>query len=108
MPLFMVRQLTGGGQIIMARDCMITARMCRNQRTMFRLAESQHGFTQKSIHLETGMSLSAIGQYARGETAMSGPAIYKLATVKDFPSELLSMLLDGTNRHIEDGEAEDG
>lgn len=88
----------------MAHDCAITQRLKAKQRTMFRLAERDHGITHKIVHLETGMSLSAIGEYARGETAMSGPAIIKLANMEDFPAELLSLLLDGTNRHIADGE----
>ena len=69
---------------------------------MFRLAESGHGFSQKAIHLETGMGLSTIGQYARGETTMGGAAILKLAGVKDFPAELLAVLFDGTGRAVVD------
>lgn len=77
----------------MASDCAITHRLLSRQRTMFRLAASQHGFSQKVIHLETGMGVTTIGQYARGETAMSGPAIIKLSSIKDFPAALLSDLL---------------
>ena len=86
----------------MAHDCTITQRLKRSQRTMFRLAERDHGITQSEVHHATGMSLSAIGQYARGETAMSGIAICKLAGWEDFPANLLSILLDGTRRVIAD------
>jgi transcriptional regulator with XRE-family HTH domain len=85
-------------------DCAITARLLKQQRTMFRLAESGHGWSQKAIHLETGMGLSSIGQYARGETAMGGAAILKLAGVKDFPAELLTLLFEGTGRTVIDAE----
>lgn len=69
---------------------------------MFRVAERDYGLTQKLIHLETGMGLSTIGQYARGETAMGGEAILKLASWSDFPSALLSILFEGTGRLITD------
>ena len=86
----------------MAHDCSETQSILAAQQTMFRLAERDHGITQKLIHLETGMSLSAIGQYARGESAMSGPAIRKLARMEQFPTGLLSLLFDGTGRHVAD------
>ena len=85
---------------IMSHDCAITQRLKRRQKTMFRKAESEHGFTHKEIHFSTGMSLSAIGQYARGETAMSGPAMLKLADWKEFPAALLSILFSGTDRIV--------
>lgn len=84
----------------MQHDCSITQRLLRRQKTMFRLAERDYGITHKEVHHETGMSLSAIGQYARGETAMGGPAILKLAAWKDFPADLLTLLFDGTNRVV--------
>lgn len=91
-----------GGKVntIMAHDCNITQRLLRSQRTMFRLAERDHGITQSEVHHATKMSLSAIGQYARGETAMSGPAIMKLAAWQDFPSALLSILFSSTERAV--------
>lgn len=85
----------------MQHDCTITQSLLQRQRTMFRVA-AMHGWSHKLVHIETGISLSAIGQYARGETAMSGQAILKLASVKDFPSALLSILFDGTGRHVAD------
>jgi hypothetical protein len=90
------------GNAKMSHDCAITQRLLSNQRTMFRLAEAGFGFSQKAIHLLTGMSLSVIGQYARGETAMGGAAILKLSGIRDFPAELLTLLYSGTGRIVVD------
>ena len=85
----------------MQHDCAITQRLMRAQRTMFRLAATApHNITQTEVHHATGMSMSAIGQYARGETAMSGPAIMKLASWRDFPSDLLTILFSETERVV--------
>jgi transcriptional regulator with XRE-family HTH domain len=86
----------------MAADCVITNRLRRKQTTMFREAERQFGLTQKSIHLETGMSVTSLSEYARGLTSMSGEAIMKLAEWRDFPAELLTMLFAGTGREVRD------
>ncbi|MGX7895499.1 hypothetical protein [Tsuneonella sp. HG222] len=64
--------------------------LLRQQQTVFRLAATK-GVTQKVIHLETGLSVSVIGQYARGETAMSAASLIKMIGV--IPDELLSLLL---------------
>lgn len=79
----------------MVRDCTITAGVKRAQQTLFREAE-RLGITHKVIHYDTGgdnggLSLSAIGQYARGESAMGLPVLVKLFGV--VPTELLSLLL---------------
>lgn len=94
----------------MAADCAITNRLRRRQKTMFRVAERQFGLTQKAIHLETGMSLTSLSEYARGLTTMSGEAMMRLAEWRDFPAELLTMLFAGTGREVHDegDEPEDG
>lgn len=74
----------------MATDCAITAAMKRAQETMFRKA-AERGLSQKVIAADTGLSLTIIGQYARGETAMGGPSIIKMFGV--IPDDLLSLLL---------------
>ena len=74
----------------MQADCAITQTMKRAQITVFAQA-AKLGITHKVIHYDTGMSLSAIGQYARGETAMGGPCLIKLIGV--IPDDLLSLLL---------------
>lgn len=74
----------------MLRDCAITVALKRAQVTMFREAE-KIGLTHKVIHFDTNISLSSIGEYSRGETAMSGPAIIKMVGV--IPDKLLSLLL---------------
>lgn len=85
----------------MQHSCTITQRLMRAQRTMFRLAAA-HPFniTQTEMHHATGMSMSSLGQYSRGETAMSGPAIMKLASWQDFPASLLSILFSGSERIV--------
>ena len=88
----------------MPHDCAETQSTLAAQKVMFRLADRDHGITHKMVHLDTRMSLSAIGQYARGESVMSVAAMRKLSKMRDFPSELLSLLLDGTDRHIVDGD----
>ncbi|WP_147270767.1 helix-turn-helix domain-containing protein [Alteripontixanthobacter maritimus] len=60
------------------------------QQDMFRLAANR-GATQKMIAAKTGLSSSVIGQYARGESAMSGPSLFKMIGV--IPDDLLSLLL---------------
>ena len=52
----------------MAHDCTITDALKRRQSAMF-LEAANRGVTHKVVHYETGLSLSIIGQYARGETA---------------------------------------
>ena len=82
-------------------DSAISDRMKRHQVVMFRAAAKQ-GFSQKIIHFDTGLCLSVIDEYARGVTCMGGPSILALAGLKDFPSDLLSLLFDGTGRVVID------
>jgi hypothetical protein len=88
----------------MAYDCGETQGALSAQSLMFRLAVRDHGITHKMIHLSTRMSLSSIGEYSRGETVMGLVALRKLSQMKEFPSNLLSLLLGGTDRHIVDGD----
>jgi transcriptional regulator with XRE-family HTH domain len=84
----------------MALDCGFTHRLKTAQQEMFRLAKAKYGFTQEAIHHASGIDRSSVGQYARGETAMSGPAIMAVAAIDDFPAELLSLLFQGTQRVV--------
>lgn len=86
----------------MAHDCAIAQRFLRKQKQMFRLAARDCGITQKMVHLETHMGLTSIGEYARGEKIMGGDKIARLAAWDDFPSELLSILIDGSGKHFAD------
>lgn len=79
----------------------------KNQKNFFRLA-AKAGFTQKIISLDTDYSTTAINQWARGTTAMGGPAMLAIISIKDIPAELISVLIDGTDRHIDDGEDDHG
>lgn len=100
----MPHQLPAKVNAIMANDCAITRRLLTRQQTMFRMAEKK-GFSQKIIHIETGISVTSVSEYARGITAMSGPAILKLVEWREFPSECLSILFDGSGRHVGDDTA---
>jgi transcriptional regulator with XRE-family HTH domain len=91
----------------MASDCGMTVLLRRNQKEMFRIAKHAHGWSQAAIHHATGMSETSIGEYARGETGMSGEAILKLASTRDFPSSLLSLLFADTGRHVADDKRDD-
>ena len=92
----------------MQHNCTITQRLLRAQKTMFRkAAAAPFNISQTEMHYATGISMSSLGQYARGETAMSGPAILKLASWADFPCELLTILFSETPRIICD-EGEEG
>lgn len=83
--------MAGKVNTIMAHDCTITAQLLQRQQTMFRKA-AELGFSQKVIHADTGLSTSIIGQYARGETAMSGPSILKVR--RAIGPALVSILFD--------------
>jgi hypothetical protein len=89
----------------MAVDSAISDRLKHRQRVMFRAA-ADRGFSQKVIHFDTGLSLSVIDEYARGETAMGGPSILALASLPEFPAELISLLFDGTGRAVIDEPAD--
>lgn len=82
----------------MARDCTITSKLKRRQEAMF-LEAANRGITQKELHYATGLSLSIIGQYARGETAMGMPAALKVRQVVG--AELFTMLFDDGDYLVE-------
>lgn len=85
----------------MAVNSAIADRLLHRQRVMFRAA-ADRGFSQKVIHFDTGLSLSVIDEYARGQTVMGGSSIMALASLQEFPAELLSLLFDGTGRALID------
>lgn len=82
----------------MQRDCTITDALKRRQSAMF-LEAANRGVTHKVVHYETGLSLSIIGQYARGETAMGMAAALKIRSVVG--AELFSMLFDDGDYLVE-------
>ena len=88
----------------MGASCTEVAATQSAQKLFFRLAERDHGITQKMVSLATGYCRTVVGQWARGETSMGLPAYRKLLKMKEVPSDLLSILIDGTDRHIVDGE----
>lgn len=75
--------------------CTHTIQLKKRQTKMFAAAEKL-GHTVKNIATDLGLkSPTIVYQYARGETAMSGPAIMKakVAFGKDYGA-LISMLFD--------------
>lgn len=82
----------------MAHDCKITQSLLEAQKEMFREAGNR-GFTHKVIHSRTKLSLSIIGQYSRGETAMSGPSIIKMIGL--IPLDLISLLYPSNIQIVE-------
>lgn len=79
----------------MNRDCTITAALKRQQVTMFAAAKAR-GITASVIHWDTGgdnggISLSTIGQWSRGESAMGLEMLIRLIGI--IPDDLLSILL---------------
>lgn len=74
----------------MSHDDNITVQTKRTQQTVFREAQAR-GLTLKVISIDSGLGYTTIQSYARGEAAMSLPALVKLIGV--IPADLLSMLL---------------
>ena len=87
---FMPTPLNRKVNAIVAYDCAITQALLQRQKDMFRIAASK-GHSQAALCALTGLSASVMGQYARGETALSGPSILKLLNV--LPESIVSMLL---------------
>ncbi len=77
--------------------------MLTRQKTMFRLAAAQ-GFTQEVLFHETPLGRTSLSDYATGKTKLSLSACYHFAKIPHFPASLLSLLFDGTGRHIADDE----
>lgn len=88
----------------MAHSCREVDATQSAQKLFFRLAERDHGITQKMVSASTGYCRTVVGQWARGETSMGLPAYRQLLKMKEVPAELLSILIDGTDRHVVDGD----
>ncbi len=87
-------------------ECEITQATDMAQMHMFDLAYRKHGFTRKIVHLETGLPLSTIKSYEEG-TSMPIAAFNKIAGIKDFPNELLSLVLEPGGKTLCDAEADE-
>lgn len=85
----------------------VTEQLLRNQANFFRLA-AKDGFTQKVFSLDTGYSIATVNQWALSKCAMGGPALLAIISIKEIPADLISVLIDGTDRHIDDGEDDHG
>jgi hypothetical protein len=91
---------------IPSRTCEITQAVEMGQMLMFDMAYRKHGFSRKILHLETGIPLTTIKSYEEG-TAMPVAAFTKIAAVRNFPNELLSLVLDPSGKTIADAEPEE-
>lgn len=86
-------------------ECEMTQAVSMAQMHMFDLAYRKHGFSRKVLHLETGIPLTTIKSYEEG-TAMPLTAFVRIAAVKGFPNELLSLVMDCGGKSVCDAEEE--
>lgn len=86
----------------MASDCPILHRTLAAQRAAFATASDplRFGLTLKAIAHDSGIPLSTLCTYARGEAAMPLHAFAKLLPV--LPASITSRMIDGTGKHIAD------
>jgi len=90
-----------------SRMCEISDRVIKQQIRMFDLAERQHGMTLKVLHLETDIPTGTLRGWIAGTSMMPLDGFIKLAGVKGFPNELLSLALDIAGKSIADAEPEE-
>lgn len=67
---------------------------------------AQRGFTRKFLYHATGIPLSTLKSYEEG-TAMPLSAFVKIAGVKGFPNELLSLVIDPADKSVHDSEEDE-
>jgi len=91
---------------IMRRECEIAQAVDMAQMHMFDLAYRRHGFSRKILNLETDIPLTTIKSYEEG-TSMPVSALVKIARVKGFPNELLSLLLEPADKILADAEPDE-
>lgn len=80
----------------------------REQVRMFDLANRKHGLSLKVLHAETGISTSTLSGWINGTSMMPLDGFVKIAAIKDFPNELLSLVLDVGGKSVCDAESEQG
>lgn len=90
----------------MADNSDFTERLLIKQKSLFRIAASR-GFTQDLIRCETDLPTTSLSDWANGKTKLSLVAVLKLAAMPDFPAELLTLLFEGTGRHVADDAADE-
>lgn len=91
---------------ISRRECEISQAVNMAQMHMFDLAYRRHGYSRKIIHLETDIPLSTIKSYEEG-TTMPIDAVVKVAAIKGFPNELVSLLFMPADKMIGDSDPEE-
>lgn len=92
---------------ISSRECEIAQAVSQAQMSMFDLAYRKHGFSRKILNLETDIPLTTLKSYEEG-TAMPIAAVVKIAAVKNFPNELVSLLFEPADKVVADAEPDEG
>ncbi len=91
----------------MADSSVFSDRLLRQQKAMFRQA-ALAGFSQERIRAETDLPTTSLSDWALGKAKLSLLGYIRIAAVEDFPPGLLSLIFDGTGRHIADDSTDDG
>jgi transcriptional regulator with XRE-family HTH domain len=91
----------------MVDSSAFTDRLLVKQKSMFRQAAAR-GFTQDLIHGETKISTTSLSDWANGKAKLSLAGLLRIAEMKDFPAELLTLLFQGTGRVLCDEITDDG
>jgi hypothetical protein len=90
-----------------SRNCEISSAVTKAQVRMFDLAERDHDLTLKVLHLETRIPLGTLRGWIAGTSMMPLDGFVKLAAIKGFPNELLSLPLDVAGKSVCDAEPEE-
>lgn len=80
----------------------------REQVRMFDLANRKHGLSLKVLHAETGISTSTLSGWINGTSMMPLDGFVKIAAIRDFPNELLSLVLDVGGKSVSDADGDEG
>lgn len=76
----------------------------REQVRMFDLANRKHGLTLKVLNIETGISTSTLSGWINGTSMMPLDGFVRIAAIKDFPNELLSLVFDAAGKSVADSD----
>lgn len=76
------------------------------QADVFRLAERDYGLTRKRLAALSGVSITTIDTWARGESAMGGPALVHM--MRYIPNDLMGLLTEWGGKFVGDLESPDG
>jgi hypothetical protein len=83
---------------INSRECEISQAVEVAQTTMLEEA-ARRGFTRKVLHLHTKIPLTTLKSYEEG-TAMPFAAFAKIAAVRNFPNDLLNLMMEVSGKEV--------